>query len=369
MLKSIDMTINDDINSQNYLMNLESYAMDEQSNVNNNYDICSTYSNLLLKINQNNINDNEKDDTQPKTLLKQKTKRQENGNSIENHEENNNFEDNNENANNSIVFPLFNSNINFNYEDSSISQICNSSNYINNIEGKMEVTKIEIKEDEGMNNINEEKKEEKSTCGRKKDEDKKNGHKGAHTKDSPDNIIRKIKSFFGKSLYHFIKRSFIQEEDLLKLVIDVNRNLKKDYNEQLFKTKLRDLFMDSDISVKYKLKNVKSNAELINKVYNEKKEEAVMKILDLTYIEAFNIFRRKLTPNQQIILDLKRKIEGTNFLDVTQFCDVEVFLNKIIQEERNKGEKDEDINAYLNVVIKLIQNFENWFEQKVGRNR
>jgi hypothetical protein len=323
----------------------------------------------LLKINQNNINDNEKDDTQSKTLLKQKTKRKEIDYSIKKHEENNNFEYNNENANNSIEFRLFNSNLNFNYEDSSISKIYNCSNYINNTEGKMEVTTIEIKEDEGMNNINEEKKEEKSTCGRKKDEDKKNGHKGAHTKDSPDNIIRKIKSFFGKSLYHFIKRSFIQEADLLKLVIDVNKNLKKDYNEQLFKTKLRNLFTDSDISAKYKLKNEKSNEELINKVYDEKKEEAVMKILDLTYIEAFNIFRRKLTPNQEISLDLKRKIEGTNFLDMTQFNDVEMFLNKIVKEEKNKGEKDEDISAYLNVIINLILNFENWFEQKVGRNR
>ena len=92
-------------------------------------------------------------------------------------------------------------------------------------------------------------------------------------------------------------------------------------------------------------------------------------VLDLTYIEAFNIFRRKLRPNQEISLDLKRKIEGTNFLDKTQFYDVEIFLNKIIQEERNKGEKDEDISAYLNVIINLILNFENWFEQKVGRNR
>jgi hypothetical protein len=369
MFKSIDMAINDDINSQIYSINLESYAMGEQSNVNNNYDYHSTFSNLLLKINENNINDNEKDDTQSKTLLKQKTKRKEIDYSIEKHEENNNFEYNNENANNSIEFRLFNSNLNFNYEDSSISKIYNCSNYINNTEGKMEVTTIEIKEDEGMNNINEEKKGEKSICGRKKDEDKKNGHKGAHTKDSPDNIIRKIKSFFGKSLYHFIKRSFIKEENLLKLVIDVNINLKKDYNEQLFKTKLRNLFTDSDISAKYKLKNEKSNEELINKVYDEKKEEAVMKILDLTYIEAFNIFRRKLTPNQEISLDLKRKIEGTNFLDMTQFNDVEMFLNKIIKEEKNKGEKDEDIIAYINVIKNLILNFENWFEQKVGRNR
>ena len=369
MIKSIDMAINDDINSQIYPINLESYVMDEQSNVNNNYDIHSTFSNLLFKIKENNINDNEMDDTQAKTLLKQKTKRQENGNSSENHEENNNFEDNNENANNSIVFPLHYNNLTFNLEDSSIPQSYNLRNIINIKEGEMEVTTIKMNHDEGMNNNFKEKNEEKSVCGRKKDKDKKNGHKGAHTKDSPDNIIRKIKSFFGKSLYLFIKRSFMHEEDLLKLVIDVNKNLKKDYNEKLFITKLRDLFTDSDISVKYKLKKVKSNAELINKVYNEKKEEAVMKILDLTYIEAFNIFRRKLRPNQEISLDLKRKIEGTNFLDMTQFYDVEVFLNKIIQEERNKGEKDEDINAYLNVIINLILNFENWFEQKVGRNR
>ena len=360
MFQSIDMPMNS-INGQIIYpleSSIEPYVADNS---------CCIWPSNLNENDNYLLNDIEMENTSQKTYLKQKTKREDNKiNDNEMPINNNNDLDldynNNEHINNnSIEIQSIIPNINNNIE---ILDMHQNSNNNNNNEEK-EITRIEINNDMGMNNEN----EEKLKSGRKTDEDKKNGKNGKHTKNSEDNIIRKIKSFFGKSLYKFIKNSFINEEDLLKLEIDVNKCLKKDYNEKLFETKLRDLFMLSNISVKYKLKKVKTNEQLISKVYQENKEKAVIKILDLTYIDAFNIFRRKLMNNQAISLDLKRKIEGTNILDINKFQDAEVFRNKIYLEEIKKGGKKEDIVSYLNDVKNLILNFENWFANKVGRNR
>ena len=203
-------------------------------------------------------------------------------------------------------------------------------------------------------------------CGRKTKIEKINGKKGKHTKNNQDNIIRKIKSFFGKSLYLFIKRIFIIKTDLLKLEIDINKNLKKDFNLKLFNSTLKNIYMESKISEHYSIKKVETNEELIKKIYNENKEIEVIKILNLTYIEVFQIFRRNLVPINE---ELKKKIEGTNILNKEMFNDVEKFLEIIRLQERNKKENEEDIEKYINDIKSLVIGFEEWFNAKSGRER
>ena len=176
-----------------------------------------------------------------------------------------------------------------------------------NINSYENLQKLNLNELSDKNTINkgtiqieiEEEKEKKAPqvpqYGRKTDKEKKSGNKGKHTKKDKDNQMRKIKAFFGKSLYKYLKNSFIEETDLLKLEIDINKNLKRDFNLNLFERTLKDIYSKSNISFKYKLKNVETNEELINKIFREKKEKEVMKILELTYGEAFEIFRQKLT--------------------------------------------------------------------------
>jgi hypothetical protein len=100
-----------------------------------------------------------------------------------------------------------------------------------------EVYFIEISNENSENNENRENNEnkenneynnqvQKKQYGRKSRDIKLMGVKGNHTKIDNDNMIRKIKSFFGKSLYKYLNRSFIGEEQLLKLNIDINRRLK-----------------------------------------------------------------------------------------------------------------------------------------------
>ena len=230
--------------------------------------------------------------------------------------------------------------------------------------GKIQIEiKKEIEDNNNNNKIN-----KVTKYGRKTDKEKKNGNNGKHTKKDKDNQMRKIKSFFGKSIYRYLKNSFIEETDLLKLEIDINKSLKRDFNLDLFKRTLKDIYMKTNISYKYKLKNVETNEALINKIYKEKKEIEIMKILNLTYGEAFEIFRQKLTL-KPLSTQLKNKIQGINILNKERFNNVEIFLKKIREEEKKKGENKKDIEEYLEDIKSLVIGFEDWFLNKIGRER
>ena len=214
--------------------------------------------------------------------------------------------------------------------------------------------------------VRKEDKEKITQYGRKKQEDKDRGKNGDHNRDSEDNKMRKIKSFFGKNLYIFIRDSFRDKKEFLKLEIKINKNLKKDFNEKLFKKKIKDIYLEYDISNKYVHYDKDINQKLIKKIYQEQTETAVIKILDLTYIEAFDIFRRKII-GKDIDPELKNKINGTGFLDNKKFKDFECFIGKIREEEKKNS--NGDIEEYINDIKRLCIHFEDWFEKKVGRTR
>lgn len=214
--------------------------------------------------------------------------------------------------------------------------------------------------------VRKEDKEKITQYGRKKQEDKDRGKNGDHNRDSEDNKMRKIKSFFGKNLYIFIRDSLRDKKEFLKLEIKINKNLKKDFNEKLFKKKIKDIYLEYDISDKYVHYDKDINQKLIKKIYQEQTETAVIKILDLTYIEAFDIFRRKII-GKDIDPELKSKINGTGFLDNKKFKDFECFIGKIREEEKKNS--NGDIEEYINDIKRLCIHFEDWFEKKVGRTR
>ena len=261
-------------------------------------------------------------------------------------------------------------NKNINPEEENNSK--NKSNNKENINNNKEVKIIEIKnkvyfraehiEGNGIENLNNKKSYK---YGRKTQEEKNNGINGNHTRYSEDNIIRKIKSFFGKSLFKFINQN-LQNSNFIKLEIAVNKELKKDYNLKLFNMTLKEIYSKSNISNKYKHEKRNKNEKLIKEIYSKSKETSVIKILNLTYLEAFDIFRRNIKENNYISPCLQKKIEGTDILDNKKFEDVISLIDKIKKEEKNKNG---DIEQYINYVKNLCLNFENWFEKKVGRDR
>jgi hypothetical protein len=214
--------------------------------------------------------------------------------------------------------------------------------------------------------VKKEDKEKNTQYGRKKQEDKDKGKNGDHNRDSEDNKMRKIKSFFGKHLYIFIRESFKDKYEFLKLEISINKNLKKNFNENLFKMKIKDIYFNFKISEKYVHFSEDINKKLINKIYEEQKETAVIKILNLTYIEAFDIFRRKIM-GKDISPELKNKIKGTDFLDTNRFKDFDCLIEKIREEEKKNS--NGDIEEYINDIKRLCIHFEGWFGQKIGRTR
>ena len=256
--------------------------------------------------------------------------------------------------------------------------ILTKNNIDNNYEVYKEVKSIELNEDdEEYNKIeNERKRNERkifscekiyTKCGRKTNKDKINGKKGAHTKYDEDNIMRGIKSFFGKGFYKYLVK--IVPGELLKLDASINKCLKKEFNLNLFKKKFKDIYKETEISEKYKLKDEETNKKLIKRIYKEEKESEAIKILDLTYKEAFEIFRRNLKQNGDLDDHLKRKIRGTNILNTDYFEDANVLIENLIKNAKRKKEKNEDIEKYINDIKRLILEFEDWFQNKIGRER
>ena len=212
------------------------------------------------------------------------------------------------------------------------------------------------------------KKKSKKTQGRKKKEEK---EKGDHTKHSSDNIMRKIKSNFMDFCHKLVNRS-IKDRNLqfLKLNSKINENLKRDYNIELFQKSIKDLYENSPISSKYR-KQIKEcsnkNKMIIQEIFAKQDEEIeAIKLLNLTYGELFKIFRRKIV---SISPELENKIKDITLLQSDEFNGINKFFSEIREQEIKKQESLEDIDEYLNNVKNLCLIYEDWFNDKKGRNR
>ena len=167
--------------------------------------------------------------------------------------------------------------------------------------------------------------------------------KGNHTKFTDDNMMRKIKCHFFNYINTKLNNSLIDKTtSFLKLDNLINENLKKDYNMELMNKTIKDIYKNSKISNKYKIKKEGTNKELVEKIYNENKEIDTIKILDSTYIELFT----ELMQN-----------------NIDNFC------NEIISKEEKNGLPREQCSDFLDKMKILCNNYKDWFEKKRGRER
>ena len=97
------------------------------------------------------------------------------------------------------------------------------------------------------------------------------------------------------------------------------------------------------------------NRKIIDKIYEEKKEINVIKILELTYEELFIIFRRKLNDPEDIekLKEIKDKIKGLDLLENNNYNDIEYLIDKI--KENEKRYKPDNDNSELNKYIEKIK--------------
>ncbi len=199
-----------------------------------------------------------------------------------------------------------------------------------------------------------------------------NKDNGKHNKLSEDNIIEKIKTYIFNHIIDFLNL-LIEEKNkkLIKLDSYIVKQLKREFNEQLINATLKKIFLITDISDRYKRINKYSldvNRNIINKIYenNENNEnEQIIRILNLTFGELFDIFISDLKPLDEAIVD---KIKGSLILDCKYFSRASDFLEKVRKIEMKTNKNKENVEEYINKIKNLCITFKQWFENKIGRN-
>ena len=179
------------------------------------------------------------------------------------------------------------------------------------------------------NDIKEQKEEEIEI---KKDEQKKKGRikfnsnlKGEHNKKSGDNIINKIKgNFFNTFIRAFIK-----------------------YNS-----------INKDIQIKKLPNSYIADLSIILKILKENKETNVIKILNLTFEEAFILYRNE-PEDREKLEEMKDKIKGLKLLDE----DNNYIGFQHFKKELKKKHEDE----YIETVKNACLGYKNWFNNKNKR--
>ena len=186
------------------------------------------------------------------------------------------------------------------------------------------------------------KKEKQKNKGRHKKNDIRNDEndENKHDKFSEDNLMRKIKTYIFDAILNALNKSLKdRSQKFFKLEPKLNESMKKDLNEKLMNQKIKEIYINNEISKRYKTEtNCNNNINLIKKIYEEKKEIDTIKILETEYID---------------------------YVTYLQKYEMGNFLRKI----RNKEIKnpDLDVDRYINSLKSMFLNYAKWFNDKKGR--
>ena len=167
--------------------------------------------------------------------------------------------------------------------------------------------------------------------------------KSKHDKNSSDNMRKKIKRQFIKSIIKYINQLYIKylpqknkESKILiyKIIPDFCNAPKKEDNNKYLSMTLRELF-SSDLGNKFKNINKDYNKNNIEKLYKKNKPEEIIKFLNKTIKEAYEIYINNKIPEFSLYNDLK-EIEKNNGID-----DANIFKAraKKLMENPKKTEK------------------------------
>ena len=190
---------------------------------------------------------------------------------------------------------------------------------------------------------------------------KSNNEKGKHTKNSPDNIVKKIKGILLTNLIAFINKLIQKHIKVLKCnfkLIKLNyklyvNQLKKQIDSDMLKLPLKDL-----VSGKISGKNNNAygdnwNKDIIDKILAKlEKDNELYILLNITFSEWINIFLFKSIniSDDKITRDLL-------LLELTKQ------INKL------KNEEDEEKEIYFTRFMYYLYNYQNYLNFKKGRNR
>ena len=210
----------------------------------------------------------------------------------------------------------------------------------------------------------------KIKCGRKTLENTKT--ENIHDKFKGDNIIRKIKvHIIQEKIISIINTSLKSKKKgkkkLLKLYQKDLTSLKKDKNLELMNTTLKDIYTKNKIGEKYLDNKGKYNEKLINEIYSNDEYIELQKLLNLTFIEFYNIYTHKLT-KKDLDENLIQKMKNISFFNSNNFQGIEVYINNLKEKNKKKGMSDDENDVYINTFKQYCRKYKEWFEKKVGRN-
>ena len=191
-----------------------------------------------------------------------------------------------------------------------------------------------------------------------------------HNKTCEDNIIIKIKVHFFQYIRDITKKNSIYGKiDFKKINHSFIHNLNKEKNIKLFNMKIKEILSEQKITSKNKNSKSNENEKIINKIFSEKKDIKLIKILELTFHELFIIFRHslELEEDQKEILDISRKIEGLDLLYEKKYQDI----NYLIEKTQQKNEDGNYLGnkQYIQKIISMCGFYEEWFKRKIGRKQ
>ena len=174
--------------------------------------------------------------------------------------------------------------------------------------------------------------------------------KGKHSKKEKDNIIRKIKVHFFRYVKETLNKAIKDKRHKFKNVpYYIISKSSKEFNTDLMNLTIKEIYEESFQYVdKYKEKNYKRNKwalEYFSKEENEVNEKEVINLLNLNFIQFFDIFRKEYLPT---------------FLDEINPLSKNKKPNNNKKGESNVDEKidEEEVNQYLTEVENICNNFE-----------
>ena len=132
--------------------------------------------------------------------------------------------------------------------------------------------------------------------------------KSKHDKNSSDNMRKKIKRQFIKSIIKYINQLLQKNQKskilIYKIIPDFCNASKKEDNNKYLSMTLRELF-SSDLGSKFKNINKDSNKNNIEKLYKKNKPEEIIKLLNKTIKDAYEIYINDEIPEFSLYNDSK----------------------------------------------------------------
>ena len=209
----------------------------------------------------------------------------------------------------------------------------------------------------------------KKKCGRKTS---KENSSYIHDKYKGDNIMRKIKVHIIqekiiKLINNYFRSKKLRKKKLCKLYQKHVTRLKKDINLKLMNMTLAEIYKGNQIGTKYNSEKANNNKKLIDEIYNNSEYFDLQELLNLTFLEFYEIYTHRVT-GRELSQKLSKKKSEINLLNDQNFKGIEEFINQLSKKEKDKGMSDDELNKYINEVKKYCGSFKEWFVNKKGRN-